>query len=450
MNKTILSIKGMHCRSCEILIEDRLKKIGSILKVKASNKKGQVAIISQGSLDIVAVKNALEELGYSLGTNEIPLITNNKEEYKLLITATLFLAAVYFFARAFNFDSLLRPAGTNGASYPVVFTIGITAGFSTCMALIGGLILGVSTRFAEKHPEATSAQKFKPHVFFNLGRIASYFVLGGLIGSLGSLFKLPTSALGILSIIVGIYMLFLGLQIIEIFPRISSLPMLPKSLNKLFKISEKSNQEYSHKNAAVMGALTFFLPCGFTQAMQLYAMSTGNFYSGAMIMGIFALGTTPGLLGIGGLVSYINKGYFSRLFFKFVGILVIVLSFFNITTGANIAGINIPSLGGKTDKQEETKPTGDIRVLKGTYTAEDGRIKPDKFKVAVGQSVRLEVFAQDDGEGCMGSIMIPGLDNEPQFFEKGKTATFEFIPKKKGTYRITCAMGVPSGIITVE
>jgi heme/copper-type cytochrome/quinol oxidase subunit 2 len=50
----------------------------------------------------------------------------------------------------------------------------------------------------------------------------------------------------------------------------------------------------------------------------------------------------------------------------------------------------------------------------------------------------------------MGSVMIPGLANEPKFFEKGKTAVLEFTPTRKGSYRITCAMGVPSGTLIVE
>ncbi|NCP77121.1 sulfite exporter TauE/SafE family protein [bacterium] len=41
------------------------------------------------------------------------------------------------------------------------------------------------------------------------------------------------------------------------------------------------------------GALTFFLPCGFTLAMQAYAITTGSFITGALTMMAFALGTAP-------------------------------------------------------------------------------------------------------------------------------------------------------------
>jgi sulfite exporter TauE/SafE len=45
--------------------------------------------------------------------------------------------------------------------------------------------------------------------------------------------------------------------------------------------------------AFISGALTFFVPCGFTFAMQLYAMQTGSFWMGAVVMLLFAGGTLP-------------------------------------------------------------------------------------------------------------------------------------------------------------
>jgi len=97
----------------------------------------------------------------------------------------------------------------------------------------------------------------------------------------------------------------------------------------------KENKEYSHKSALVAGAMTFFLPCGFTQAMQLYAVSTGSITKGALIMMLFALGTAPGLLGVGGLSS-VFKGQKAKLFFMASGIAVIILGIFNISNASKL------------------------------------------------------------------------------------------------------------------
>lgn len=205
------------------------------------------------------------------------------------------------------------------------------------MALVGGLILGVSARYSEIHPQATTAEKFQPHLFFNTGRILSYTLLGGLLGTLGSAFQLSSSVLGVITILVGLVMLIMGLQLIKIFPWADNIKFtLPKGVSRFLGLKKKQDS-YSHTNTFILGALTFFLPCGFTQAMQIYAVSTGNFFSGAMVLGLFALGTTPGMLSIGGISSSVKDGL-AELFFKFAGLAVIAFAIFNFSNGLNLFG----------------------------------------------------------------------------------------------------------------
>ena len=51
---------------------------------------------------------------------------------------------------------------------------------------------------------------------------------------------------------------------------------------------------YSHSRTALVGAATFFLPCGFTQAVQVYALSTASPVAAGAIMATFAVGPPPG------------------------------------------------------------------------------------------------------------------------------------------------------------
>lgn len=580
MIETTIKIRGMHCRSCELLIEDAFKEINGVKSVHANTKNKNVTVLSEDKLGESLIYNTVRNAGYDVGSDDIPFISKNISDYRDLVLAGIALVVLYLIARYFGIDRLVSQNNSRGSNLLVVFTVGITAGLSTCMAMVGGLILGVSARHAEKHPEATSIQKFRPHLFFNLGRVASYIILGGVIGQIGSVFRLGGSTLGYIMIMVGLVMLFLGVQLIEIFSKFSSGITLPKFVTKLFKIKHREQKEYSHINALIVGALTFFLPCGFTQAMQIYAISTGNFLSGALIMGVFALGTTPGLLGIGGLTSYIKKGYFSRLFFKFVGLLVIALSLFNISNGLNLTGLRavfarpvivnendpnvknedgvqtvkmeqttygynpnkfsitvgvpvkwvinskdsfscasslvVPKLniqktlregeniieftpdkvgrimfscfmgmyngffdvtesGGEATKEEETsadsntypnQPQGikpnvgksspppaplspSLQYFKAAYSISEN-IQPNIFNVKAGKPVRVEIEAKEDGVGCMSSVFIPGISNDIQIFEKGKTVVFEFTPSQRGKFPITCAMGVPFGDIVVS
>ena len=604
MNIKTIPIKGMHCRSCEILIEDELMKLHGVKKALVSEKRGVAEIYYKGFLEEEKIEKAVCSAGYTIGVNEQkPLFSKRMQDYVDLGYAFLILALLYMIGNTLGLFNLSLKGSGNYGSLPIVLLVGLTAGVSTCMALVGGLVLAASARFVEKHPQATLLQKFKPHLFFNAGRIISFFVLGGIIGYAGSFFQLSTTTLGLLTIAVGAVMVLMGLQLTEIFPRLTGLQFtLPKGISRVLGIKEASEKEYSHKNSFIMGASTFFLPCGFTQAMQLFAISSGSPITGALTMGVFALGTAPGLLGIGGLTSMV-KGAFAKPFFKFAGLVVIFMAVFNISNGLNLSGIDVnafinpkvnsiagndpnvtlengvqivkmtqtssgyspnsftikkgvpvkwvvtsedaftcaasiissklgirknleageniieftpteagqvrftcsmgmysgvfnivdesgspatsttdttqvnttaipPSTGGSCSgggggcgcgakpqiqakiDADKTAPVAaaqenSTQVIKATYTVA-GDVKPTKFTVNSGTPVRFDIEAKEDGQGCMGSIMIPGLDNTPQGFEKGKTTTLAFTPTKPGSYTITCAMGVPRGTIIVE
>lgn len=90
-----------------------------------------------------------------------------------------------------------------------------------------------------------------------------------------------------------------------------------------------------------------------------------------------------------------------------------------------------------------------IQVLTATFGPPLG-FYPTEFTVKAGIPVRLEVYATENGRGCMGSITIPGLNNKIETFIKDQTNVFEFTPPAPGEYPIVCAMGIPHGFITVE
>ena len=91
---------------------------------------------------------------------------------------------------------------------------------------------------------------------------------------------------------------------------------------------------------------------------------------------------------------------------------------------------------------------GQAQLIKASYTR-DKDIVPNQFTVKVNQPVRFEIAVNEDGQGCMGSITLPGLTNQVYGLTKGQPIIFEFTPTTIGAYNITCAMGVPRGIIQV-
>lgn len=453
MDKTTVDIKGMHCRSCEILVEDELLKVPGVCKAVVNQHKGTAEIFHKEKLNSGRVEQAIANAGYALGKDEKPWLSKNPQDFRDLAIGIFILFDLYIMARYFGLFNLNLAGSNNYSSLPIVFLIGITAGLSTCMALVGGLVLGASARFAEKHPTSSTLAKFKPHLFFNLGRIISFFILGGAIGFAGSLFQLSTGVLGILTIIVGGVMFLLGLQLTEISPASKSINFsLPKSIAKTLGIKQ-DGQEYTDRGSMMMGAMTFFLPCGFTQAMQLFAISSGNIITGSLTMGVFAIGTAPGLLGIGGLTSVV-KGTLGKLFFKTAGVVVLVLAIFNISNGYNLSGLNFGGIFNtifSVNSVNALAPNDpNVSLVNGVQEvrmAQDySGYHPNSFVVKKGIPVKWIIDSKDPNT-CASSIVSSKLGIRKNL-DAGENV-FEFTPAETGQIKFTCIMGMFSGSFNV-
>lgn len=450
LEKTV-PIKGMHCASCELLIAEELESIPGVTSAQASLKTSSATIVSAEQVSDKDIESAVQAAGYEVGyeSGRKPFITHNERVWKDFAIGIIVVLGLYVLFQVLGIDKLTSSTTSNSSTGTMALLVGLTAGFSTCMALIGGLVISVASKYAENHPTETALQKFRPHLFFNAGRIVSFIAFGAFIGAIGSAFALKGTFLGLLTIAVGAVMLVLGLQLTEIFPRITRGLTLPSGLAKKLGINTRKEREYSHKNAFLMGAATFFLPCGFTQAMQLLAVSTGNPLQAAVIMGAFAIGTTPGLLTLGGLTSVV-KGAFAQRFFHIVGVIVVAMALINFTNGFTLAGLNrfLDSSKPMVNTAVQQESSEGSVILNTTFKLKED-IVPSTFTAKVGQKTTLVVDAKEDGQGCMSTIMIIGLDDSPQYLKKGKKIELTFTASKPGTYTIACAMGVPRGSITV-
>jgi len=333
----------MHCKSCVLLTESELKEFPYISEVKASLKSSLVEVV--GNFGDKTPKEVASELssvlhphGYTLSVEKIEKKIN-WAEFKIAIPITLLFVALYVFLQKIGLVNLVN---AKEVSFGTAFTIGIVASLSSCMAVVGGLLLSMSASFAKEGDPSTTLRtgKFKPAIMFHIGRIISFFILGGVIGAIGSAFQLNTYGTFIVGFIIAIVMLILGINLLDIFPWAKRLqPGMPKFLSRHAMGVSKLNHTLT---PALVGIATFFLPCGFTQAMQLVALSTGNFMSGAWTMFAFALGTLP-VLGLLSFSSFsISKSLKSGIFFKTAGLVVILFAIFNLINALVVINILPP------------------------------------------------------------------------------------------------------------
>jgi plastocyanin domain-containing protein len=169
---------------------------------------------------------------------------------------------------------------------------------------------------------------------------------------------------------------------------------------------------------------------------------------GALTLGTFAVGTAPGLLGIGGLSSII-KGNLAKMFFKSAGVAVVGLAFFNIFNGLNLTGNSIidalETKNTRSDTQEISgKNVNGIQIIKMGQNS-DG-YKPNTFTVKVGIPVRWEVES-NSSYTCASSLSVPKL-NYRKILSQGQNI-IEFTPTEVGSINFSCSMGMFRGVFNV-
>src|SRR5690606_19787799 len=294
-------VNGMHCTACELLIEDRLKESKGVKSVEAKLSKGTVKVEVDSDAD--AEKLALEfsklvkDDGYEILAATTKQSLSNWEEFVYAIPIAIIFLLIFAILQT---SGILNTGATTNLFQ--TFVLGIIASLSSCMALVGGLVLALSNKYAE----AGIVKSRAAQISFHIGRIGGFFFLGGILGVVGAVLKPTLTFALILTVIVSVLMLALGINQLGIFKGGIGLIKLPKGISR--KLLSLQDLNYSFI-PLILGLVTFFLPCGFTLAVQGIALEQGNFLESALTMFTFALGTFPVL----GLLSFASVNFAGKL-----------------------------------------------------------------------------------------------------------------------------------------
>jgi len=342
---------------------------------------------------------------------------------------------------------------------PMFIMFGLIAGISSCAALVGGIVLSMSKQWGELYSDTDpTRKKIQPHLIFNAGRLVSYGVFGAILGAVGSKLSFSLNFGPILVIAVSVMMIFLSFQMFGFKAFRKFQFTIPKFITRF--VANESNFKGRYA-PFLMGAFTFFLPCGFTITAQGLALISGSAVQGGLIMFLFALGTLPALLAIGlSSVKFSQKPHLSERFVKVAGILVLFFALYNINFQLNVLGISSlsdlgiafsqPSGPGKNNPSQNNGDFPPIvngkQILK--MDASSRGYSPSYLKVKAGIPVRWEIT--DKGtSGCTNAVISKSLFEGEISLTPGQTSVKEFTPEKPGKYKFSCWMGMVSGIIEV-
>lgn len=208
----------------------------------------------------------------------------------------------------------------------LVATLGFLGSFGHCAGMCGPLAVAFSLSHSSESEGQVAKQKQSGiwfHLWLNLGRVASYALIGIGLGALGSVLVAGGQLAGIgsdfrrgMAIVTGLLLIWFGLH--QIHPNF--LPNFP-----FFHPLQQGHQRLSHamlklgrQNHAFvplsLGLCWGLIPCGFLYAAQLKAAETGSITQGAVTMLAFGLGTFPTMVGVGVTASKLSRDRRSQLF----------------------------------------------------------------------------------------------------------------------------------------
>lgn len=439
----VFHIDGMTCAGCENKIEHALKKVEGVqyVKVSFSNQTAEVNYLNNMVTEKQII-NQIESKGYKVVTaKRYTKIEQGKAEDNNImqfIGVIIVLIAIYIIIQntiGFNFI----PQISNNVGYGMLFVIGLLTSIH-CVAMCGGINISQCSAYKKENNKS----KYTPSILYNLGRVISYTIIGGIFGAFGSLISISLFVKSCITIFSGILMLIMGLNMLNIFPWLRKFnPRMPKF------ISNKINKENSNKGPLLVGLFNGLMPCGPLQAMQIYALGTGSFLAGSLSMLLFSLGTVPLMFGLGALSSILTSK-FQKKMIKVSSALVIILGVVMISRGFSLSGVSLFPNNVQAAASNNTT-SSNVAVIKDgvqyvTITLTNGNYYP--IIVQKGIPVKWTIKAENgDVNGCNNTLLIPKY-NVTKKLETGDNI-IEFTPKDTGNVIYTCWMGMISSNIEV-
>ncbi len=443
-------IKGMTCVNCENKIERKLKNTKGIANAIVSFGKGTATVTYDPvSINVTGIVQIIEGLGYEAGkAGRASFREPGTRRFNGVQIVGIFviLIALYMIVNrfgGFNFFNYF-PQAKEGMGYGMLFVIGLLTS-THCVAMCGGINLSQCV------PRQTWAggriSSLTPAILYNSGRVISYTVIGGIVGALGSAVSFSNTGKGFIAAVAGIFMVIMGLNMLNIFPWLRRFnPRMPK----IFAV--KINEQKSSNRPFYVGLLNGLMPCGPLQAMQLFALSTGDPSKGALSMLLFSLGTVPLMFGLGALSAVLTKKFTSAMM-AVSAALVVILGVFMFSNGMALTGYAMPLTSGAGDQlsPSSSSVTGArAEIIDGvqvvTTTLDSGRYEPIVVQAGIPVQWNIQAGAGDIN-GCNNRIVIPEYNLEKSL-EPGDNI-IEFTPDKSGVVPYSCWMGMIRSQISV-
>ena len=226
---------------------------------------------------------------------------------------------------------------TSLLSVDVLLFLGIgLLGGAHCIGMCGPLVTVYASRMSPTpdggHVQSGRGAHLTPfevrqHLLFNLGRAASYTLLGTLFGALGAVLYVSVDAItpgvqflrGAVGLVIGGFVILTGVY--YAMGRVTFGLSLPGIVG--------------------LGAVHGLLPCPILYPAYLYAFASGSPLAGGVALAALGVGTIPAVFLYGTLIDSVDAIHRERLH-RVLGVAFLALGYVLFAHGLMSVGIHIP------------------------------------------------------------------------------------------------------------
>lgn len=211
-----------------------------------------------------------------------------------------------------------------------VFVVGLM-GAGHCLGMCGGIVGALSMAAANK------TDRWQRLVFYNIGRLFSYSLLGALVGVFGFAFEQFFGPW--LRFIAGLLLILMGLYLANWWRALVWLEKAGALLwRRIQPLGKKLLPLHSAWQAMPLGMLWGLLPCGLIYTALAFAASQGSAMSGAIVMLAFGFGTLPAIIVSGAFATQLQRLLARRALRTAMALLLIGFGCWTISIAALHAG----------------------------------------------------------------------------------------------------------------